>query len=67
MQKSVYGKDSGLDQVTWSGEYSSWQDYVRRVRLAYERTEKKKRTLLGPELRIPPERKSMGGVSGDQP
>eukprot|EP00439_Symbiodinium_sp_Y106_P051491 s2166_g6.t2 len=50
MQKSVYGKDSGLDQVTWSGEYSSWQDYVRRVRLAYERTEKKKRTLLGPEL-----------------
>ena len=39
-----------LEFVTWSGEYSSWQDYVRRVRLAYERTEKRKRKLLGAEL-----------------
>ena len=43
-------KDGTLELVTWSGDYSSWQDYVRRVRFAYERTEKRKRKLLGPEL-----------------
>ncbi|CAE7471677.1 TY1B-A, partial [Symbiodinium necroappetens] len=43
-------KDGTLELVTWSGDYSSWQDYVRRVRLAYERTEKRKRKLLRPEL-----------------
>ena len=39
-----------LEFVSWSGEYATWQDYVRRVRLANERTEKKKRRLLGAEL-----------------
>ena len=50
MQNTAHAEARGLDQVTWSGEYSGWRDYVRRVQLAYERTERKKRKLLGAEL-----------------
>ena len=39
-----------LQEVSWDGQYGGWVDYVRRVRLAWERTEKKKGTLLGPDL-----------------
>ena len=39
------------DQVaTWNGDPTTWLDYVKRVRLQYERTEVKKRHLLGAEL-----------------
>lgn len=36
--------------VTWDGNPTSWQEYVKRVRLQYERTEYRKRGLLGAEL-----------------
>ena len=36
--------------ATWDGDASRWLDYVKRVRLQYERTEPKKRCLLGAEL-----------------
>ena len=36
--------------VTWDGDPSSWADYSRKVRLQWEKTEKHKRKLLGPEL-----------------
>ena len=36
--------------VTWDGEPSTWADYSRKVRLQWEKTEKWKRKLLGPEL-----------------
>lgn len=39
------------DQIaTWNGDASSWLEYVKRVRLQYERTEPRKRKLLGAEL-----------------
>ena len=39
------------DQIaTWNGEPSFWTEYVKRVRFQYERTEPKKRKLLGAEL-----------------
>lgn len=39
------------DQVaTWNGDPTTWLDYVKRVRLQYERTEHKKRHFLGAEL-----------------
>ena len=39
------------DQVaTWDGNPTLWLDYVKRVRVQYERTEVKKRHLLGAEL-----------------
>lgn len=36
--------------VTWNGDLSSWPDYVRKVRLQFEKTEPHKRNRLGPEL-----------------
>lgn len=36
--------------ATWNGDASSWLEYVKRVRLQYERTEPRKRKLLGAEL-----------------
>ena len=36
--------------VTWDGNPTSWQEYVKRVRLQYERTEYRKHGLLGAEL-----------------
>ena len=37
---------------SWDGELHSWPDYVRRVRLQYETTPKRKRYLLGPKLAL---------------
>ena len=34
----------------WDGEPSTWTDFARRVRLAFERTSRRKRHLLGPEV-----------------
>ncbi|CAL1166991.1 unnamed protein product [Cladocopium goreaui] len=36
--------------VTWNGDPVHWQEYVKRVRLQYEKTEWRKRGLLGAEL-----------------
>ena len=36
--------------ATWDGDARSWTDYVKRVRLQFERTEYHKRRFLGPEL-----------------
>lgn len=36
--------------VTWNGDPQYWLEYVKRVRLQYERTEYRKRGLLGAEL-----------------
>ena len=36
--------------VTWNGDLAHWPDYVRKVRLQYEKTEPSKRCRLGPEL-----------------
>ena len=37
-------------RCSWDGDISTFQDYVRRVRLAYERTRRRRRRHLGPEL-----------------
>ena len=44
-----YEKESWL-KCQWDGEASGWQDFLRRVRLAFERTPRKKRHLLGAEV-----------------
>ena len=36
--------------VSWNGDPTTWMEYVKRVRFQYERTEVKKRVLLGAEL-----------------
>ena len=36
--------------ATWNGDPTTWLEYVKRVRLQFERTEKKRRCLLGAEL-----------------
>ena len=36
--------------ATWNGDPTSWLEYVKRVRLQYEKTEPRKRNLLGAEL-----------------
>ena len=35
---------------SWDGEAAGWQTYVRKVRLAWERTPEKKKSLLGAAL-----------------
>ncbi|CAE7024865.1 unnamed protein product, partial [Symbiodinium sp. CCMP2456] len=44
------GKDDYRTKCAWDGEPSTWQDYTRRVRLAFERTSRRKRHLLAPEM-----------------
>ena len=39
-----------LARVQWDGDPAGWQDYVRKARLAWERTRKRNRRHLGPEL-----------------
>ncbi|CAK9012642.1 Retrovirus-related Pol polyprotein from transposon RE1 (Retro element 1) (AtRE1) [Includes: Protease RE1 [Durusdinium trenchii] len=36
--------------VSWNGDLNTWPDFVRKVRLQYEKTQPSKRYLLGPEL-----------------
>ena len=43
-------KEKDSIRCQWDGEASTWPDYVRRVRLAYERTRRRRRPQLGPEL-----------------
>ena len=37
-------------KCAWDGDPSTWVDYIRKVRLTYERTRHRKRKYLGPEL-----------------
>ena len=44
-----YKKDEYVT-VTWDGNITTWSEYVKRVRLQFERTPRRKRKLLGAEL-----------------
>ena len=37
----------------WDGEPATWPDYVRKVRLQFEKTRRRRRKYLGPELVSP--------------
>ena len=37
-------------RCSWNGEASGWNDFTRRVRLAFEQTPRKRRHLLGPQI-----------------
>lgn len=37
-------------KFSWDGDPASWKDYIRKVRLAFEKTRSRKRKYLGPEL-----------------
>ena len=39
-----------MSRCTWDGDIHTFQDYIRRVRLMYEKTRRRRRKLLGPEL-----------------
>ena len=41
--------NSGL-KCQWNGDPSGWADFLRCVRLAFEKTARRKRHLLGPEI-----------------
>ena len=43
-------KDEKLFRCSWNGDVSTFQDYVRRVRLAFSRTKKKHRKHLAADL-----------------
>lgn len=43
-------KEGVTYKCAWDGDPHTFQDYIRRVRLAFERTRKKRRRQLGPEL-----------------
>ena len=42
--------DTALGRCSWDGDPSGWTDFVRRVRLLYEKTTRKKRRQLGPSI-----------------
>ena len=42
--------DGALAKCSWDGDTTGWNDFVRRVRLLYERTSRKKRRQLGPSI-----------------
>eukprot|EP00439_Symbiodinium_sp_Y106_P078915 s1939_g17.t1 len=54
LQSSVFDMDkeydTALGRCSWDGDPSGWTDFVRRVRLLYEKTTRKKRRQLGPSL-----------------
>ncbi|CAE7701531.1 unnamed protein product, partial [Symbiodinium microadriaticum] len=39
-----------LQKVSWDGDPQGWPDFVRRVRLIFERTKRSRRHLLAPEI-----------------
>ncbi|CAE7873572.1 unnamed protein product [Symbiodinium microadriaticum] len=41
---------SFLQKVSWDGAPEGWPDFVRRVRLIFERTKRSRRHLLAPEI-----------------
>lgn len=45
-------KDQEIRDPSWNGDLQGWPTYVRKVRLQYEQTPKKKRRLLGPRLAL---------------
>ena len=38
------------NSVVWDGDIATFPDYVRKVRLAFEKTRRHRRRLLGPDL-----------------
>ena len=42
--------DASLTRCSWDGDPAGWTDFVRRVRLLYEKTPRKKRRQLGPSI-----------------
>ena len=42
--------DASLAKCSWDGDPSGWTDFVRRVRLLYEKTTRRKRRQLGPSI-----------------
>lgn len=40
----------GQIKCSWDGDPATWPDYVRKVRLTFERTRARRRKYLGPEL-----------------
>ena len=42
-------KDTSL-RCHWDGDFATWPDYVRKVRLAFEKTRRRRRAQLGPDL-----------------
>ena len=42
--------NSSLVQCAWNGDPAGWTDFVRRVRLLYERTARRKRRQIGPSV-----------------
>ena len=43
-------KEDRFQSCPWNGDASSWPDYVRRVRLLFEKTRRRNRHRLAPEL-----------------
>ncbi|CAE7725645.1 RE2 [Symbiodinium sp. CCMP2592] len=43
-------KDSSWLKCQWNGDPGGWADFLRCVRLAFEKTSRRKRHLLGPEI-----------------
>ncbi|CAE7470265.1 unnamed protein product [Symbiodinium sp. CCMP2592] len=43
-------KDSSWLKCQWNGDPGGWADFLRCVRLAFEKTARRKRHLLGPEI-----------------
>ena len=42
--------DASLTRCSWDGDSAGWTDFVRRVRLLYEKTPRKKRRQFGPSI-----------------
>ena len=49
-RESMGDKNQDSFRVTWDGDFATWLDFVRKVRLAWERTRRRRRRYLGPEL-----------------
>ena len=43
-------RDDQRIRCSWDGDPASYPDFMRRVRLSFERTPRKRRHLLGPEV-----------------
>ncbi|OLP97435.1 High mobility group protein 1-like [Symbiodinium microadriaticum] len=49
-QFSMADEKNFLQKVSWDGDPQGWPDFVRRVRLIFERTKRSRRHLLAPEI-----------------
>ena len=48
-RESMGDKNQDSFRVTWDGDFATWLDFVRKVRLAWERTRRRRRRYLGPD------------------